>query len=327
VCSSDLDPARLASFRVVVKSGFSGVGQVNFNSTLATLGIVGRSSPWTITSGMSSLNGRVTAVPRARILATVLLEGRSPPIGNGDHSTELDIHLRLPGSLTDITDAIFKAANDDVPATADTVEVKTTSSGALTLVSVPTGRYVLTVKDTSHISGRTDTLTLRAGETLVLSSAEGFFASDIRGDASFLLDQDGRRLQAGDVTEDNEIDEDDVNAIDAAWGTDTGKPRFKQADLNNDGRVSVDDMIAAISNISNSTGFGAPPVFKPVAWPAFPHTEFSGVPGGDRASVKYLSKPPVSPGSGSVGGRSVWCLRRSPLETCRIWIRSGVRSR
>ena len=321
------DPARLASFRVVVKSGFSGVGQVNFNSTLATLGIVGRSSPWTITSGMSSLNGRVTAVPRARILATVLLEGRSPPIGNGDHSTELDIHLRLPGSLTDITDAIFKAANDDVPATADTVKVKTTSSGALTLVSVPTGRYVLTVKDTSHISGRTDTLTLRAGETLVLSSAEGFFASDIRGDASFLLDQDGRRLQAGDVTEDNEIDEDDVNAIDAAWGTDTGKPRFKQADLNNDGRVSVDDMIAAISNISNSTGFGAPPVFKPVAWPAFPHTEFSGVPGGDRASVKYLSKPPVSPGSGSVGGRSVWCLRRSPLETCRIWIRSGVRSR
>ena len=132
-------------------------------------------------------------------------------------------------------------------------------------MSVPTGRYVLTVKDTSHISGRTDTLTLRAGETLVLSSAEGFFASDIRGDASFLLDQDGRRLQAGDVTEDNEIDEDDVNAIDAAWGTDTGKPRFKQADLNNNGRVSVDDMIAAISNISNSTGFGAPPVFKPVA--------------------------------------------------------------
>jgi len=150
-------------------------------------------------------------------------------------------------------------------ATADTVEVQTTSIGGLTLVSVPAGRYVLAVKDTSHLSGRTDTLSIRAGETLTLSSAQGFYASDVRGDASFLLHQAGTELQAGDVTEDNEIDEDDINAIDAAWGTGSTSLSFMRADLNNDGRVGVEDLTVTTSNISNSTGFGAPPVFKPVA--------------------------------------------------------------
>ena len=129
-------------------------------------------------------------------------------------------------------------------------------------MSVPAGRYVLTVKDTSHLSGRSDTITVRNGEVVTMSSSIGFFASDIRGDASFLLGQSGRELKAGDVTEDNEIDEDDVNAIDAAWGSNTGVTNFAQADLDNDGRVGVEDLTVTTSNISNSTGFGAPPVFK-----------------------------------------------------------------
>ncbi|MFH1567775.1 MAG: FlgD immunoglobulin-like domain containing protein, partial [Gemmatimonadota bacterium] len=71
-------------------------------------------------------------------------------------------------------------------------------------------------------------------------------------------------LQAGDATGDNEVDEDDINAIDAAWGTNPARPRFAEADLNNDGRVGVEDLTAAISNISNTTGFGAPPVYRPL---------------------------------------------------------------
>ena len=55
------------------------------------------------------------------------------------------MHLRLPGSTLDIGDAVFRQANDDDLATGDTVEVQTNSSGALTLSSVPAGRYVLTV--------------------------------------------------------------------------------------------------------------------------------------------------------------------------------------
>jgi hypothetical protein len=190
----------------------------------------------------------------------VLLEGRTQ--GNGDHSTLLDIHLRLPGSTFDITDATFIGENDTQASTTDTVEVLTTSSGGLTLASIPAGRYVLTVKDSSHLSGRTDTLAVRNGETIMLSGSAGFFSSDIRGDKSFLLEQDGRLLKGGDATGDNEIDEDDVNAIDAAWGTNTAFANFAQADVTNDGRVGVEDMSMATSNISNSTGFGAPPVYK-----------------------------------------------------------------
>ena len=267
ILGTSADPVRLVSFQVRVEAGLSGVKNINFNDENTSLSIVGNTNLLNRSSGMSSLGAQLEATARGRIQATVLLEGRASPIGNGDHSTLLDVHLRQPGSTIDITESHFVSSNDDMIATADTVEVQTTSIGGLTLVSVPAGRYVLAVKDTSHLSGRTDTLSIRAGETLTLSSAQGFYASDVRGDASFLLHQAGTELQAGDVTEDNEIDEDDINALDAAWGTDTGKPRFKAADLNNDGRVGVEDLTVTTSNINNSTGFGAPPVFKPAGVP------------------------------------------------------------
>ena len=265
IIGTTTDPLRLASFKVVVKGGLSSTNTIKFDDEGTSLSIVGNSMPLKKSTGMSVQNTRVQALARGRLQATVLLEGRAPPIGSGDHATLLDVHLRLPGSTADIADSLFIATNDDHMATTDTVEVQTTSSGDLVLENIPAGRYVLAVKDTSHLSGRTDTLTIRHGETVILSSSQGFFASDIRGDPSFLLDQDGRELQAGDVTEDNEIDEDDVNAIDAAWGTASTALSAARADLNNDGRIGVEDLTVTTSNISNSTGFGAPPVFKPVA--------------------------------------------------------------
>ncbi|MDE0962869.1 MAG: T9SS type A sorting domain-containing protein, partial [Candidatus Latescibacteria bacterium] len=69
-------------------------------------------------------------------------------------------------------------------------------------------------------------------------------------------------LKGGDATGDNEIDEDDVNTIDAAWGTNTALANFALADVTNDGRVGIEDLSMVASNISNSTGFGAPPVYK-----------------------------------------------------------------
>jgi hypothetical protein len=262
VIGSSGDPVSLASFQLVVQNSFAGPSFVTLDPQEAALNLVGRSTPLTPKSGMSVIAAELQSIFRGRILAQVLLEGRSPPIGNGDHSTLLDIHLRLPGSTTDIADALLSTTNDDYPATPDTVEVNTTNAGDLTLLDVPEGRYVLTVKDTSHLSGRTDTIVIRNGQSLVLNSNVGFFASDIRGDPSFLLELDGRELKAGDVTEYNEIDEDDINAIDAAWGTNAAVAKFASADLNNDKRVGVEDLAAAISNLSNITGFGAPPVYK-----------------------------------------------------------------
>ena len=261
VIGSLQEQKRLASFQVRVETGFSGWKTLTFDADETALSFSGIASALKKNNGLSTQSAQLQAVPRGRILATVLLEGRSSPLGNGDHATLLDVHLRLPGSTIDVTDDRYRLTND-IWSTVDTVEVQTTSNGGLTLVSVPAGRYVLTVKDTSHLSGRTDTLVVRNGETITLSSSQGFFASDIRGDPSFLLDQDGRQLKAGDVTEDNEVDEDDVNTIDAAWGTNTGVANFARADLNNDLRVGVEDLTVISSNISNSTGFGAPPVYK-----------------------------------------------------------------
>lgn len=262
IIGSSAEPTRLAQFAVVVKPGFSGLNNLRFDPDEANLSLSGSNVPMNASNGMSTKNALIEAVPRGRILTTVLLEGRAPPIGTGNHATLLDVHLRLPGSTVDITDATFLSANDDHLGTPDTLEVQTTAAGVLTLDEIPPGRYVLTVKDTSHLSGRTDTLTIRSGETIRLNGAR-LYASDLRGDPSLLLDQDGHRLLAGDVTEDNEIDEDDVNAVDAAWGSNPAVDRFAQADINNDGRVGVEDLAVVISNISSLTGFGAPPVYRP----------------------------------------------------------------
>ena len=263
IIGSTTDPVRLARFALVVNTGLTGSQSLVFDEDESSLSLQGTSVPLNRNSGISLQNAVVEAVSRGNISATVQLEGRNAPIGDGDHTTLLDVHLKPPGSTTDISDATYIAANDDHTATADTVEVNTSSNGDFKLVSIPAGRYVLSVKDTSHLAGRTDTLIIRNGESISITSTQGFFSSDVRGDPSLLLSVSGQELKAGDATEDNEVDEDDVNIVDAAWGTDSSAPRFKQADMNNDGRVGVEDLTVTTSNISNLTGLGAPPVFKP----------------------------------------------------------------
>ena len=258
---SSNDLVRLGRFSIIAKAGLSGLQTIAFDDE-SSLTLQGTSVPLNRNSGISLQNASVEGVPRGRIIGVAQLEARSAPIGNGDHATLLDVHLRLPGSVQDVIDSSYIAANDDYLSTADTVEVMTKSNGDFTLISVPVGRYVLSVKDTSHLAGRTDTISVRNGETVVINSTNGFFSSDVRGDPSLLLGNNGQQLRSGDVTEDNEIDEDDVNVVDSAWGTDPSMPQFAQADMNNDGRVGVEDLTLTTSNISNLTGLGTPPVFK-----------------------------------------------------------------
>ncbi|MEW6750075.1 MAG: FlgD immunoglobulin-like domain containing protein [Candidatus Latescibacterota bacterium] len=268
VVGTPTQPARLARFQLVPTSQLQASPSVVFSGgeTGTVLGVVGKSDPLDDGEGLGLADPDLERVIRGTIQATVQLEGHTAPLGTGNHATLLDVHLRRPGSLVDITDATFRSANDDYATTTDTVEVQTSAAGALTLYSVPPGRYVLTVKDTSHISGRTDTIVVRNGETVTILSASnnGFFGSDLRGDPTSLLPSSGRQLPAGDVSGDNEINEDDINLIVAAWGTDDTKPSFRQADINNDDAVGAPDLTVTTSNFGNSEGFGAPPVFRPV---------------------------------------------------------------
>lgn len=249
----------LARFNVVLSNSFSGNQALAF-SGVSGIGVVGSSSVLRSSNGLSVQSAQVNAVERGTISGTVLLEGRSQSTAN--HSTLLEIHLRSPGTTQDLLDDLFVSENDDHTTTRDLVEVQTGNDGFLFLSHVPAGRYVLVVKDSSHLSARTDTLLIRNGENIYLHDGKGFYASDIRGDKSGLLPQEGRLLRSGDATGDNEVDEDDVNAIDAAWGTNKSVANFSRSDINNDQRVGVEDLSLATSNISNSTGFGAPPVFK-----------------------------------------------------------------
>lgn len=256
-------PARLARFQLVPTTSLVASPSVTFatGETGSVVGVVGKTDPLDSGEGLSLVDPQFTRVARGKISATVELEGRT--LGSGDYTSFLDIHLRQPGSTIDITDAVFKSANDGITSTADTVEVKTSSAGALTLTSVPAGRYVLTVKDTSHVSGRTDTFTVTNGQTVTVGTDfAGFFGSDLRGDPTTTLASTGKQLIAGDASGDNEINEDDVNVIIAAWGTNAAAANFKQADLNNDNEVGAADLTATTSNFGNSEGFGAPPVFK-----------------------------------------------------------------
>ncbi|MFC1525327.1 FlgD immunoglobulin-like domain containing protein [Candidatus Latescibacterota bacterium] len=271
VVGSPTQPEAVARFQLVALGTLGGAPSVIFSGgqTGTVLGLVGIAEPLSESGGLDVTPPQLTRQARGEITAIVELEGRTIPPAASDYTTLLDVHLRQVGSTLDITDRTFIEANDDfIPplGTVDSVEIQIASTGECTLRSVPAGRYVLTVKDTSHLSGRTDTITVRNGESIAIDAADGsgFYGSDLRGDPTSLLPSSGRRLIAGDVSEDNEINEDDVNLIIAAWGGDAGKPYFAQADINNDEVVGAPDLTVTTSNFGNSQGFGAPPVYKPV---------------------------------------------------------------
>ena len=286
VVGSTTQPAGLARFQLVPTSNLTASPAMTFatGEVGTVLGVEGKIDPYDSGEGLTLVNPQLSRKTRGAITATVELEGRT--LGDNKRQTLLDVHLREPGSTIDISDAIFLSANDDNTATSDTLEVQTAlTSGALSLSSVPPGRYVLTVKDTSHVSGRTDTFTVTNGQSVAVT----LLGSDLRGDPTSALENSGRRLIAGDTSEDNEINEDDVNIIIAAWGTSTNAPSHHQADLNNDSQVGAADLTATTSNFGNSRGFGSPPVYKRAA---------AG--NNDRAAVELLPlfdvREPIWPG-------------------------------
>ena len=266
------DPVPFARFQLVYNGGALAVPSLEFvtGDTGTVLGQVGNNDPVDDGAGLSLDNPVTESVSRGTITATVILEGRQ--LGDLDDTTLLDVHLRQPGSTIDVDDSIFRTTNDDLTSTTDTVEVSVADGASnLTLTDVPAGRWILTVKDTSHVSGRSDTITIRNGEAVEIDDSPadaddvlGFFGSDLRGDPTTLLPTNGQRLSAGDASEDNEINEDDVNLIIAAWGTNSAIEFFKQSDMNNDNEVGAVDLTVTTSNFGNTEGFGAPPVFKPI---------------------------------------------------------------
>ena len=203
--------------------------------------------------------GKVILTPRARLIVTVPLEGRS------DYTDVMDAHLRLIGSTQDITDQDYIAANDISPVFSgdpdstleDSVNVNTDAFGTFTLTQIPPGVYEITVKAPGYITGRSDTLTLFNGLTQAISPT---FGTDALGDLSPATPLGA--LRGGDATNDNQVDIADANLIFSVWNETTSDPGYvRDADVNNDGVVNSIDLGFVTKNFGND-GFGAPPVFK-----------------------------------------------------------------
>ncbi len=205
----------------------------------------------------STREATIKLVPRARIIATVPLEGRS-----NDYSDSLDVHLRKIGSTNDITDTSYIATNDVKQVRVsgvlqDSVNVVSNSFGTFTLTEVPPGTYELTVKARGFISGRSDTLRLFNGST---ANIRPIFGSDALGALSPATEL--AALRGGDATGDNQVDIADANLIFSRWNLTPSSPTFvRDADFNKDNVINSLDLILVTTNFGND-GYGAPPVFK-----------------------------------------------------------------
>ena len=204
----------------------------------------------------------VILTPRARLLVTVPLEGRS------DYADTMDAHLRLIGATQDITDQDFIGANDvkqvftgggSSTTLEDSVQVLSNSFGTFQLTQIPPGIYELTVKAPGFVTGRSDTLTLFNGKTQAI---EPTFGSDALGNLSPATPLGN--LRGGDATNDNQVDISDANLIFSIWNAVPADANFvRDADINNDGVINSIDLGFVTKNFGND-GFGAPPVFRTI---------------------------------------------------------------
>ena len=204
----------------------------------------------------------VILTPRARLIVTVPLEGRS------DYADTIDAHVRLIGSTQDITDQTYIAANDVSPVFTgggstgtleDSVQVVSDAFGTFQLTQIPAGIYEITVKAPGFVTGRSDTLTLFNG---VSQSVDPTFGSDALGNLSPATSLGS--LRGGDATGDNQVDISDANLIFSVWNAVPADGNFvRDADINNDGVINSIDLGFVTKNFGND-GFGAPPVFRTI---------------------------------------------------------------
>ena len=212
-------------------------------------------------AAVSTRDAKIKLVPRARLSATVPLQGRFTSF-----SDTADVHLRSIGNVHDITDQDYIQKNDVSPVFTgggsttleDSVQVFTDDDGFFQLFEIPSGTYELTVKVKGYVSGRSDTLQLFDG--LNLAGVDPTFGSDLLGNLSPATALGS--LRGGDATGDNQIDVADANQIFALWNLTLADAGFsKHADVNADGVVNALDLGFVSTNFGND-GFGAPPVFK-----------------------------------------------------------------
>ena len=259
--SSPYDSSQTAATLQLVVKNFS--GGASLDTVLQWSSEPGRQTVFrrgTTELATPARDATVILTPRARLIVTVPLEGRS------DYADTIDAHVRRIGSTQDIKDQTYIAANDVTPVFAggsstleDSVQVVSNSFGTFQLIQIPAGVYEITAKAPGFVTGRSDTLTLFNGS---FKSVKPTFGSDALGNlspATPLLS-----LRGGDATNDNQVDISDANLIFSVWNAVPADANYvRDADVNNDGVINSIDLGFVTKNFMND-GFGAPPVFRTI---------------------------------------------------------------
>jgi hypothetical protein len=245
----DVHLRRIGSTKDVTDQVFIGANDVvldtlSSSNDLDLSGVVGTFvATETVTGATSSATGTVTAVN-----GTVV--SLSPVIGT------FSVAESVTGGTSSATATVSTVSIGNV-VLGDSVQVISDAFGTVTLIEITAGVYELTMKADGYVSGRTDTLNLFSGSTLV---PDVTFGSDVLGNLSPATPLGF--LRGGDATGDNQVDIADANLIFSLWNQTPADASFvRGADINADGVINAIDLGFVTANFGND-GYGAAPVFK-----------------------------------------------------------------
>jgi hypothetical protein len=212
--------------------------------------------------------------PRAKVTGTVKLQGRTVA------ADTVTFFLREVGGGVSLIDSLFSADNDLDEDKAGIQVATTGPNGDFELLKVPAGRYVLTASVPRHLTGQDTLLVVPGLDVSGMSPTKDGAGVDraelLAGDAAGYQDSTGASIP------DNVIDNQDLNAINAALFDTLGQPDYNTyADINRDNVVNIQDRSFATQNQSSNTG--AAGKIKPV-FPTFK----KGVLEGDNTQAKVM---------------------------------------
>jgi hypothetical protein len=199
------------------------------------------------------ISGDANVVPRGIIEGIVEFQGRDVSDYN------INLELRKRGSYVAETDTDFVSRND-ADANADGIQVDLDNDGKFSLFQVPTGEWDLVVTYPRYFS-KLEQVSIYPGlDTLFVS-----FGMLWGGDCFGYVDS------IGAVYPDNQMDADDINRIKTAYldtpdstNWDDGVNNYKWADIDESGKVEINDLTMATQNLAQWATVIQPTVAQPI---------------------------------------------------------------
>ena len=245
----------MATFRVVslgTDNAVSETGGIYFVNEPAN-GWVTSFSNDGVPMAVDYISGEANVVPRGIVEGIVEFQGRD----TSDYN--INLQLRKRGSYVAETDADFVSRND-ADANSDGIQIDLDSDGKFSLFQVPTGEWDLVVSYPRYFSKLQQVSIYPGLDTLFVS-----FGTLYGGDCVGYTDSSGAAYP------DNEMHATDITRIkDAYLDTpdstrwDDGTNNYKWADIDESGKVEINDLTMATQNLALWATVIQPTVAQPI---------------------------------------------------------------